>query len=462
MPNVVNGGNGLLSSVSVAYTGADDSNIFARLGQPNTGDLIVSGSITAGGDATIGDVLYVDTIEPISTTVPLYIRAPNELGGEQLNNSALVVEGGANRIDGSANQVTIATYKPLTRGTIDYGQGEQVGSLSMWGKDSSGNDTKYVDVRGVITNPINGQEESRVNFVLSKAGVGTTYLQIDTSENIVKTLSSAKLQAMGQLVALADISCNTSLQVGTTITAGGNISAGPTSSLFSRQQTIQSSTVSGGLGGVLFTVDTNNAGRINHDATNMQITGLTGTASAVQMVCNTRVAVRAVKDALDNITTTIGNSTAPETLLQNITSAETLTYQPSRMKATSAISSGSTVSFTNSAEVLTNSSVVASRTGYYQFIAQFKTDAIGTFDAGTDVITFYADISGGSLTPLIGSIHDITYTTATTFEYTFSGYAFATAGDTINLIHIDTGTFTMTNAVLFVLWNYIGPGTGLA
>jgi hypothetical protein len=35
-------------------------------------------------------------------------------------------------------------------------------------------------------------------------------------------------------------------------------------------------------------------------------------------------------------------------------------------------------------------------------------------------------------------------------------------GDIIRLIHVDTGTFTMTNAVLFVLWNYIGPGTGLA
>jgi hypothetical protein len=195
----------------------------------------------------------------------------------------------------------------------------------------------------------------------------------------------------------------------------------------------------------------------------MNITGLTGTAGAVQQICGTQVATRTVKDASDNITMTIGSSIAPNATLQlSISGETTVSYQPSRMKATSAISSGSTVSFTNSAQILTNSSVVASRTGYYQFIAQFRTDAIGSFDAGTDIISFYADISGGSLTPLVGSIHDITYTTATTFEYTFSGYAFATAGDTINLIHVDTGTFTMTNAVLFVLWNYIGPGTGLA
>jgi hypothetical protein len=135
---------------------------------------------------------------------------------------------------------------------------------------------------------------------------------------------------------------------------------------------------------------------------------------------------------------------------------------PQPMKSTSAVSSGSTVSFTNTAEVLTNSSVTASRTGYYQFMAQFTSTSIGSFDAGTDVMTFYADISGGALTPIVGSIKDITNTTATTFETTFSGYAYATAGDVIRLIHIDTGTFTITDGALYVLWQYMGPGTGLA
>lgn len=424
-----------------------------------------AGNATVDGDLTVAGTLFVDTIEPISTTEPVYIRAPNELGGDLLANSGLVVEGGANRSDISSAQVSIATYKPLTRGTIDYGQGEQVGSLSMWGKDTSGNDTKYVDVRGVITNPTNGAEESRLNLVLQKAGVALTLLQLDTSENVVKTLTNTQLQAGGNIIGLADISCNGDVYVGDDLFVGDDVNCADvlaTASVQANRAVILGTTVPSALAGIAFRVDGVDAGRTNHDSINMNITGLTGTASAVQQICGTQVASRAIKDASNNITMTIGSSIAPNATLQlSISGETTVAYEPSRMKATSAISSGSTVSFTNSAEILTNSSVVASRTGYYQFIAQFRTDAIGTFDAGTDIISFYADISGGSLTPLIGSIHDITYTTATTFEYTFSGYAFATAGDTINLIHIDTGTFTMTNAVLFVLWNYIGPGTGL-
>jgi hypothetical protein len=77
-------------------------------------------------------------------------------------------------------------------------------------------------------------------------------------------------------------------------------------------------------------------------------------------------------------------------------------------------------------------------------------------------MTFYADISGGALTPIVGSIKDITNVTATTFETTFSGYAFANAGETIRLIHVDTGTFTITSGSVYVLWQYMGDGTGLS
>ena len=135
---------------------------------------------------------------------------------------------------------------------------------------------------------------------------------------------------------------------------------------------------------------------------------------------------------------------------------------PQPMKSTSAKSNGSLITFTNTAEVLSNSSVVASRTGYYQFMAQLQTVSIGSFDAGTDAMTFYADISGGSLSPILGSIKDITNVMASGFETTFSGYAYATAGETIRLIHVDTGTFTITSGSVYVLWQYMGDGTGLS
>jgi hypothetical protein len=95
-------------------------------------------------------------------------------------------------------------------------------------------------------------------------------------------------------------------------------------------------------------------------------------------------------------------------------------------------------------------------------MAQFTSTAIGSFDAGTDIMTFYADIEGGALTPIVGSINDITNVTATTFERVITGYAFANAGETIRMMHVDTGTFTITGGVLYVLWKYMGDGLGLA
>jgi hypothetical protein len=216
------------------------------------------------------------------------------------------------------------------------------------------------------------------------------------------------------------------------------------------------------LSGITFKVGGTNAGRVNSDGTNMILQGLTGTPCDIQLKCGTIVASDIQKDGANNITFTVGGPSAPETRLRKETTAGVVEYVPSLMKSTSAISSGSTVSFTNTAEVLTNSSVVAPYTGYYQFMAQFTSTAIGSFDAGTDVMTFYADINGGALTPIVGSIKDITNVTATTFETTFSGYAFANAGETIRMIHIDTGTFTITSGALYVLWQYMGDGAGLA
>ena len=156
-------------------------------------------------------------------------------------------------------------------------------------------------------------------------------------------------------------------------------------------------------------------------------------------------------------TTITGNATITGTLT---VSGDAVIPQP--MKSTSAKTNGSLITFTNTAEVLSNSSVVASRTGYYQFMAQLQTVSIGSFDAGTDAMTFYADISGGSLSPILGSIKDITNVMASGFETTFSGYAYATAGETIRLIHVDTGTFTITSGSVYVLWQYMGDGAGLA
>lgn len=272
-------------------------------------------------------------------------------------------------------------------------------------------------------------------------------------DNIGNLLVTGDIGADGSIVAGADVVATGDMVVGDDLTV--------TQTIDCRDMNVNETSPSF-LSGITFKVGGTNAGRVNSDGTNMILQGLTGTNCDIQLKCGTVIASDIQKDGANNITFTVGGPGAPETRLRKETTAGVVEYVPSLMKSTSAISSGSTVSFTNTAEVLTNSTVTAPYTGYYQFMAQFTSTSIGSFDAGTDVMTFYADISGGALTPIVGSIKDITNVTATTFETTFSGYAYATAGDIIRLIHIDTGTFTISGGALFVLWQYMGDGAGLA
>jgi hypothetical protein len=412
------------------------------------------------GDVVVDGTLFVDTIEPVSTTEPVYIKAPNELGGEMLNNSALVVEGGANRNDVNQLQVSIATYKPLTRGTIDYGQGEQVGSLSMWGKDTSANDTKYVDVRGVITNPTNGAEESRVNFVLQKAGVALTLLQLDTSENVVKTLTNTRLQAGGNIIGLADISCAGDVYVGDDLFVNDDVNCADvlaTASIQANRFVSLGTTVPSALAGTTYRVNGIDAGRVNHDSVNMNITGLTGTAGAVQQICGTQVATRTVKDASDNITMTIGSSVAPGATLRRQTTAGTATYYPGAVK----ICDIGSITKQTSATLVPESAftVPAGYDGYYSYTAQISMDTVGTVADG-DILSIYLDLSGGSLTPVAGSINiiDIAENANDVIFTAPSGIIMQrlVAGNTIQLYHSEAGTYTFSNGAVRVAYSYLG------
>lgn len=305
MPNVVNGGNGLLSSTAVAYTGADNSNIFARLGQANIGTLAVTGDITSGGNISAG-----------------------------------------------------------------------------------GNVTATGDVI-----------------------VGDDLFVTQTIECCDMTVKE----------------------------------------------------VTGQLSGITISVNGTSAGRVNSDGTTMIVQGLTGDEGKVQVKCGTLLASNIQKDVSNNVTFTVGGPNAPEASLKVQNSTATYDYTPTLIKATSAISSGSTLSFTNTAEKLTNASFTAPYTGYYQFLGQVRITSISSFDVGTDSITFYADVSGGSLSPLVGSINDICcVASGSDFEQTISGYVYATAGQTIDMYHIDVGVFTITGGSLFILWKFMGAGTGLA
>jgi len=217
------------------------------------------------------------------------------------------------------------------------------------------------------------------------------------------------------------------------------------------------------LTGVNLKVNGTAAGRFNSDGTQAILQGLTGTPCAVQVKCSTTVAADIRKDGSNNITFTVGGPAAPETDLKKQTATATYTYTPTLIKATSAIASGSTLSFTNTAEKLANASFTAPYTGYYQFIGQVRITSVGSFDVGTDSISFYADVAGGSLTPLIGSLNDICcVASGSDFEQTITGYVYATAGQTVDMYHIDVGVFTITGGTLFVMWKYLGAAGSLS
>jgi hypothetical protein len=270
------------------------------------------GSSTIPGNLTVNGTLFVDNIEPISTSEPVYINAPNEIGGTQLNNNALIVKGGENRIaDGSGAQVGFATYKPFTRGTVNHTVGEDVGSFASWGKDTSDNDVRYGSIFINTTDPTPTNKQGRMNFSIQKNNVFSAMLQIDGSQNRVSVFDGASLTVDGRISTLADISCNGDVYVGDDLFVADNVNCQDvlaTASVQANRFVSLGTTDPSALAGIDFRVDGASAGRTNHDAVNMNITGLTGTASAVQQICGTRIASRAIKDASNNITMTFGAS----------------------------------------------------------------------------------------------------------------------------------------------------------
>lgn len=423
---VVGNGNGLLASTAT------------HRGPQTTRPFYLTDTLQ-NGDVEIDGTLFVEQIQPIAVPAPggqpVYIKNPNKLGGTTiLANSALIVEGGANRSDLSGDQVSIATYKPLTRGTVDYVQGEQVGAIAFWGKDTSGNDTKYGNVQAVATNPINGQEESRINISLSKNGTQTAYLQIDSSENIVKTLGTAQLQSAGKMIALTDISCNGN---------GAFNTATAVQSIQANRMFLNGTTVPSALQGTVYRVDTVEGGRVNHDATNMNITGLTGTACAVQQICGTKVASRATKNASNNITMAFGNSDAPRTILSVQDTGDTY-YVPCSYSIE--VATGGGVSFPASGP---GASFIPKYTGTYTFEMSylFDTGANGGVINNDNILGFNvsgvgndygACIAGKAITlppsgsPIaytISSMHQLTAETVYTINFIYHGTAGAKGGN---------------------------------
>ncbi len=177
--------NGLISARTVCFTGADDSNAFVRVG--------VAGDVTVAGDLFVDNDIYAGTIVsvPEATGNPFYIKNPNNIGTAPLSDNAVVIEGGNNRsLDEPAAGIGLALTKPFTSGV-----GEDIGTLSMYGKDASGADTRYAYIRAGSRGNTVGNVKGSLQF-----GVAGALLEMDGSANILNTVGDLATQLRGSVL----------------------------------------------------------------------------------------------------------------------------------------------------------------------------------------------------------------------------------------------------------------------
>jgi hypothetical protein len=96
--------------------------------------------------------------------------------------------------------------------------------------------------------------------------------------------------------------------------------------------------------------------------------------------------------------------------------------------------------------------------GYYSFTSQISLTGVGTI-AEADNITIYLDVSGGSLTPVNGTINtiDMTKNAANNFNATPGGIIMQklTAGQVLQLYHLEVGSFAMSGSIR-TAYSYLG------
>ena len=99
--------------------------------------------------------------------------------------------------------------------------------------------------------------------------------------------------------------------------------------------------------------------------------------------------------------------------------------------------------------------------GYYNITAQISLASIGSSTPASDTITIYADLSGGSVTPLNGAINtfNVVPNASSAFYATSSGVIQQKliAGDVIEFYHLESGGFTIgVSSGIGVTYQYLG------
>lgn len=100
--------------------------------------------------------------------------------------------------------------------------------------------------------------------------------------------------------------------------------------------------------------------------------------------------------------------------------------------------------------------------GYYMLTAQISLAVIGSSTPASDTITVYADVSGGSITPINGAINtfNVVPNAAVAFYATSSGLIQQklTAGTVLQVYHLESGGFTYSSgsSTIGISYTYVG------
>ena len=156
----------------------------------------VNGSSIIPGDLTVDGDIYASTIISIPdiSLNPFYIKNENNLGVNPITESAVIIEGGANRVDISDQAVALTLFKPFSSQTIGY---QQIGALQFAGVNTAGTTVRYGSIRGVSRNATSGATKGMLEFQVVDDLVHSTRMEIDASSNTIRTDGGSRFADRG-------------------------------------------------------------------------------------------------------------------------------------------------------------------------------------------------------------------------------------------------------------------------
>jgi hypothetical protein len=281
MPN----SNGLIAGSTTFNTGDPESYLYVRRDVRNgnstiDGDLTVEGNLLVQGDSTLPVIRAVD----ISLN-PVYIRNPENLGINPITESAVIIEGGADRIDISDQAVALTLFKPFSSTTIGY---QQVGALQFAGVNTAGTPVRYGSIRGVSRNATSGATKGMLEFQVIDGTLHSTRMEIDASANVIRTDGGSRFQDRGYNLYPAGVKIN----------AAGSITKQATATLVPESEFTIPTNLDGYwsftaqvLLGTVTTVDLGDIFSLFLDISGGSLTPLVGTSNVVHVAENSSNAI---------------------------------------------------------------------------------------------------------------------------------------------------------------------------